>query len=1225
VKELELSVSRAIVTVHSLQFGHPPSRSFSFPTPLQLTLGHVRNDNFVFTLPPIHSSPGLRLSLTDMPALHSAGIHVRLATVPLKQTLTPNVVLKKGEIAAQQCEKAEAELRKSKFLDEECVAFPGDEEGFSMNWLGGAPFLMVRTAEDTKREEIGVRGVNGRGSLAGGRAYDEPAEPATPVEQPLRTPARSRRDISSASTNSIDIGPDSLDGRRLSRPATRAHPNTAWTVDPVRLHLTPSLDQAAAKIDADPKALVLHVILTDKTFYESIESGTLQHIKIDVFLNGQLSSCVLLHHNDLRAGTKSLHQIFAGNRVDYMIERPWVIHSPRKSLCNNQAILSVQNRWEEISRALMTEANARGVKAGGERPPSGKYLNELANMQMPATVSEMQKPGGRTFGVVDVVVTVGKGKKVTSGVGYLKTPMRLVDDNYPFQGGGEAENNKEDREVLDVEQKLAGGNGGRDQQVGVIQVDGQDEHMAAVDVGGETQLRPSASALPPDARPLPLFVSPPVFRNPFTGISIPNLTPPGPDIYSAYPATSSASSATPRGKGTPPSRKRLHSQLTASEDGDQTHSEDGHFSAALPSFPSAHAPMSAPRDVKPPTKPSRDLGFHQYDGFAHAYPYQLPYADMMMGMEEGGLPGLSSFDGSVSSPLRDPASGHLVLPTVPSFNQQELNQGQRLDPTSTHLASSPFSMPVILPGEARRVSFGQANVASFDPRAPPTETPATLSMPVPRTQSFTGNSYSSSPLAQHSSGPEGPKSYFHMSSFMRHSTGPDPPIGYFRPTPALKRAHLLDPGLIDVSQPRPSILVRQLRITGIDGATIVDYKWHTPQRIAVSREQIRLQTSSKSSSKPRRVSPGSSDYVESRGRSCCKRGSTTTMGTPPSTSPTKATVTSKVAIHMEKPKRESVHDKQIAHMPSEPWATLDVPAHQGAAEDFTITLRSDLKNSSSHSTGTSTTTDQLKIAHTRRTPSNGILGVQGPKASIFVFDNPEELLRHKGLKSRSDSRSTSSTNVDAPPIRRVARACKGVQNREVKEMVKHGPSDPSESSSLSSLPTSPETRPTEEKEDMGEVLPLPQVLTSRTSAPSSSLPSAAPPPPPPTLPPTILESPAPRKQLSTSVEATTSFRKLTAASKPSPSIALKKRNGKRTTARQLGPADREPRNFERVNTAENPPLNQNCVIQFAQSGVGLHGAKGKDRERLLRQVKSERQGVFSEESVVVGVRFFVGA
>jgi len=39
----------------------------------------------------------------------------------------------------------------------------------------------------------------------------------------------------------------------------------------------------------------------------------------------------------------------------------------------------------------------------------------------------------------------------------------------------------------------------------------------------------------------------------------------------------------------------------------------------------------------------------------------------------------------------------------------------------------------------------------------------------------------------------------------------------------------------------------------------------------------------------------------------------------------------------------------------------------------------------------------------------------------------------------------------------------------------------------------------------------------------------------------------------------------------------------------------------------------------------LDEAKGKIGEGLLRQVKSERQGVFSEESVVVGVRFFVGA
>jgi hypothetical protein len=80
-----------------------------------------------------------------------------------------------------------------------------------------------------------------------------------------------------------------------------------------------------------------------------------------------------------------------------------------------------------------------------------------------------------------------------------------------------------------------------------------------------------------------------------------------------------------------------------------------------------------------------------------------------------------------------------------------------------------------------------------------------------------------------------------------------------------------------------------------------------------------------------------------------------------------------------------------------------------------------------------------------------------------------------------------------------------------------------------------------------------------------------------------------------------------------------------TPARRPGPQDRQPRSPNRVSTADNSPLSQNCIIQLAQSGVGSDEAKVKVGEGLLRQVKSERQGVFREESVVVGVRFFVGA
>jgi len=1198
-----------------------------------------------------------------MPALHSAGIRVRLATVPLEQTLTPNLVLKKGEVAAKQCEEAEAQLRKSEFLDEECVAFPGDEEGFSMNWLGGAPCLMARAGDDVKGIEEGVGGMSDRGSSASGRANDESV---MPVEQLLGMSTRTRRGVSVASTSSIDNGLDPSDSRHVSRPSTRAHPHTLPTINPAHLHLSPALGHAPTNIDPDPKALVLHVILTDKTFYESIAGGSPQHIKIDVLFNGQLSSCVLVHQNDVRAGAKSLHQIFAGNRVDFMAERPWVIY-PLEKRANamprgTKETISVQGRWDEISRALMEESNARGVKADGERPPSAQYLEELANMNMPDAVLGMQKPGGRTFGVVDVIVTVGIGKKTTSGVGYAKTPMRLVDEQYPFEVDEEGKKVGENQKELakgGQERSLADGNSGLRRDVGGIQVDGQDERIpsAPLNAKGETEVArpgltaPISSATRSNPWPLPFAAPPPIFQNPFTGASIPTFSPSGPYIYPSYPSISSPLTATgtSRGPSAPPSRKRLHSEISAPEYDDQAPStERGQRHAGRRSFPSAHAPASAPRIVKPPTTPSPQLNFNQYDSFTHADPYQLPYSDMMVGLEMSGLPGLDSFDGSAASPLRDQASGQLVLPTVPSFGQQGPDHMPAPDPTSISFASSPFPVPGTLPSQARRVSFGQANVASFSSGAPPNEITATASMPIGGLHNFPGHTYSSSPLAQHSFGPQAPQPYFHMSSFVRQPSGPDPPIGLFKPTqkPKTRRAVPVDPGLIDISQPRPSILVRRLSITGMNGLPVVDHRWETPQRIVASRAQVRSSTSSGSSSRSRRESPGSSDYVVSASKSRRKRGTASTIATPPPTSPTKTVVTSKVAMDLNKIKRDSVHDRQVALRSNEPQAVKPVPIPNAPVNDYTTAPSSDAKGGRG-SAGAAATTGLRKTVTTRRTQSSGILGVQGPKASVFVFDDPEELLRRKGPKFRSFSRSISPTKVDAPPAGHIAVTDEHVEVKEDASVVNKVTLDLSESSPLSSLPASPNMQPSEDQGRTDEVMLLSLVGASGTTAPSSSLPSAALPssssfP----LPPTRSDSSMQHAQVSTTVAAPASSHKLAATSMPppppstptifSPIITTSPmpppsttRNNRRTTKstarHRPGPQDRQPRSPTRVSTAGNPPMSQNCIIQLAQSGVGLDEAKGKIGEGLLRQVKSERQGVFSEESVVVGVRFFVGA
>jgi hypothetical protein len=54
---------------------------------------------------------------------------------------------------------------------------------------------------------------------------------------------------------------------------------------------------------------------------------------------------------------------------------------------------------------------------------------------------------------------------------------------------------------------------------------------------------------------------------------------------------------------------------------------------------------------------------------------------------------------------------------------------------------------------------------------------------------------------------------------------------------------------------------------------------------------------------------------------------------------------------------------------------------------------------------------------------------------------------------------------------------------------------------------------------------------------------------------------------------------------------------------------------DEFKTIDNPPLNQDCVIAFAESADG--------ETAVLRQVKCEKPGVFTEDMIVCGMRFFI--
>jgi len=180
-----------------------------------------------------------------MPTYFARGVSVRLGAIPLGDTTTAKIILRKGEAAKQQFALAEKRLLRSELLKEEQVPFPGDDAAFQLNWLAKAPFMQTRVGSDIYEEE------------APGDAQGAP------------------KDVSQLTL----------------------------------------------------KALTLHVNLSDQTYVSGLYNQRTS-LKIEVFFNGTLAACLAMPNYDGKSGSKDHHQVFAGTRVDFLAERPWIILPP---------------------------------------------------------------------------------------------------------------------------------------------------------------------------------------------------------------------------------------------------------------------------------------------------------------------------------------------------------------------------------------------------------------------------------------------------------------------------------------------------------------------------------------------------------------------------------------------------------------------------------------------------------------------------------------------------------------------------------------------------------------------------------------------------------------------------------------------------------------------------------------------------------------------------------
>lgn len=233
-----------------------------------------------------------------------------------------------------------------------------------------------------------------------------------------------------------------LEGRRSRRPA-RVPPSIK---SPVSMPQN-STSLMSSSTPAIPHALFLSVFLSKASFlptYVHHLNKTIFHdVKIDVFFNGEICASAYVSgrfHSDTYETTEHIIR-FSGRRVHRLLEKPWILVPPgqhadgrsRPERYNMRLSGDAKQRWASVSEALLMEADRLEKRRNGELSKLGDYLSALATLQMPTEVEAMQMVGDPKIGIIDVVITAGKGQKDHANALRLMrpTPMRLEEPKEP--------------------------------------------------------------------------------------------------------------------------------------------------------------------------------------------------------------------------------------------------------------------------------------------------------------------------------------------------------------------------------------------------------------------------------------------------------------------------------------------------------------------------------------------------------------------------------------------------------------------------------------------------------------------------------------------------------------------------------------------------------------------------------------------------------------------------
>ncbi|SMY23437.1 unnamed protein product [Zymoseptoria tritici ST99CH_1A5] len=373
-----------------------------------------------------------------MPTYSACGVTATLSLADLETSVTKTVDTRPGALN-RDGKRIEQVFAAGKPLLERPIGSDGSETGV-MQFIGedeNLPCFVVEASEhsrprvtrDETRESSGLPAFAPPNLRKEGSSMNMTDSPLTSLAATPSTEARSTMLAPSRRGTPSKVAP-SLAAHGTGRESSESFASNR--IEGLPLHQL-----------STPQALVLEVQTCRKSFPQKInrKRGDMRFpdMKIELFLNGQLADSHFINYQ--RSGTDHKHK-FSGTRIHKQIAKPWIYQALGQGESSD---LTAAQRWAGISALLVDHVKTRGVDKRDQLSPIAQYLSALSSLALPDRLKDCAN-----LGVLDVIITTGKGSKQGPIHGYLTSPRAMLSTKYDA-GTPEDINELEDDPFVDTQ------------------------------------------------------------------------------------------------------------------------------------------------------------------------------------------------------------------------------------------------------------------------------------------------------------------------------------------------------------------------------------------------------------------------------------------------------------------------------------------------------------------------------------------------------------------------------------------------------------------------------------------------------------------------------------------------------------------------------------------------------------------------------------------------------